>query len=118
MLPASLLAFYLYHSDQMLICTHAQMTDGREVAIVASVTIPSRTRTTTPRWQQVRSTLAQWAAQGAQKASAARHRHRRPALVLSGLGCIDASAYQGPLWLGLLITGISLWVFEALGDDE
>lgn len=112
MLPASLLAFYLYHSDQMLICTHAQVTDGREVAIVASVTIPNRTRTTTPRWQQARSTLAQWAAQGAGAVNAARHRHRSPALTATGLAIADAAFYQHGWFAGLLATGVSFLLFD------
>lgn len=59
------------------------------------------------------------AAKGAQVASAARRRYRRPALTIGGLACFDAAAYQGPLWLGLAVTGLSCWVYEALtGGDE
>lgn len=87
---------------------------------MAATTLPTSTpRTVPPRLRQVGSTLAKWAAKGAQMASAARHRLRRPALVIGGLGFMDAAAYQGPLWLGLLVTGVSLWVFEGIsGGDE
>jgi hypothetical protein len=53
-------------------------------------------------------------------ASAARHRLRRPALVIGGLGCMDASAWHTfGIGAGLLVLGASLWAFEYLsGDDE
>jgi hypothetical protein len=51
-------------------------------------------------------------------ASEARHRYRRPSLVISGFGCIDAAAYQLGLGWGLLITGLSFLAFEAIGNDE
>jgi len=84
-----------------------------------AATIPSpHTGVTTPLWRRVRTALASAVSQGATMASAARHRLRRPALVIGGLGCMDAAAYQGPLWLGLVVTGASLWVLEWLTGDE
>ena len=65
-----------------------------------------------------RRALATAAAQGAKAASAARHRYRRPALVVSSFGCIAAAAYQVNLGVGLLVTGLFLFVFEMLGGDD
>jgi hypothetical protein len=62
--------------------------------------------------------LASAAAKGTRMASAARARYRRPALVISGFGCIDAAFYQLGLFAGLLVTGLSLFAFEYLGSDE
>lgn len=72
-----------------------------------------------PRWRRARNTLAKWAAQGMELASAARHRHRRPALVISSFGCLDAAAWHTfGLGAGLLVLGGLLLVFEAIGGDE
>lgn len=86
---------------------------------MASATIPAHTRPANPPWRRVRNALTVWAGKGAKMASAARHRFRRPALVVGGLGCFDAAAYQGPLWVGLVVTGFSLWALDyLLGSDE
>lgn len=72
-----------------------------------------------PRWRRVRTTLAKWAAQGGTMASAARHRHRRPALVISSFTSLDVSAWHTfGVGAGLLVLGGLLLVFEAIGGDE
>jgi hypothetical protein len=83
---------------------------------------PSPTRTT-PRthraWRTARSDLAKAAASIARTASEARHRYRRPSLVISSFGCLDAAAWTTfGLGAGLLALGVSLFVFEMIGDDE
>lgn len=85
----------------------------------SSTIAPPRTAPRTHRrWQDARTALAQVAARTAKMASEARHRYRRPSLVISGFGCIDAAAYQLGLGWGLLITGLSFLAFEAIGNDE
>lgn len=86
---------------------------------MAATTLPTSTpRTVPPRLRKVGSVLAKWAAKGAVVASAARHRLRRPALVISGFGCIDAAFFQLGWFAGLLVTGLSFLAFEAIGGDE
>lgn len=87
---------------------------------MAATTIPPHATATTPPWRRVRTTLATARAKVTSTASAARHRLRRPALVVGGLGCMDASAWHTfGLGAGLLVLGASLWVFEYLtGDDD
>jgi hypothetical protein len=66
-----------------------------------------------------RAALAEWARQGATVASAARHRYRRPALVIGSFGCIDAAAWHSlGMGAGLLVLGALGLVFEAIGGDE
>lgn len=86
---------------------------------MAAATVPAHAPAITPPWRRARAALATATAKGTQVASAARRRYRRPALVIGGFGCIDAAAYQGPLWLGLIATGLSLWAIDAVvGGDE
>lgn len=88
---------------------------------MASTTAPPRTRNATPPWRnRVRNALTTAAAQGAKMASAARHRYRRPALVISAFGCLDAAAWSTfGLGAGLAVLGGLLLAFEwATGGDE
>lgn len=88
---------------------------------MASVLTPGHAPSTTPRtWQKAWHALREGARKGADTASAARHRLRRPALVVAGLTCFTASAWHTfGIGAGLLTLGISCWVFEAhTGDDE
>lgn len=39
-------------------------------------------------------------------------------LTVAGIGLIDAGAFQGPTWLGLVVTGLSLLGIEHLIADE
>jgi hypothetical protein len=39
-------------------------------------------------------------------------------LSVAGTGLLDAAAFQGPLWLGLAVTGASLWLVEHLISDD
>ena len=39
-------------------------------------------------------------------------------LTVAGLGLVDAGAFQGPTWLGLVVTGLSLFGLEFLIADE
>lgn len=64
-----------------------------------------------------RRTVSSAAKRATTVATAARSRYRRPALVVASFGCIDAAAYQVALGVGLLVTGLSLFVFEMLGGD-
>jgi hypothetical protein len=67
----------------------------------------------------VRDSLAKVGRQAVEMAGAARHRLRRPALVITGLGCMDASAWHTfGLGAGLLALGASCWIFELLAEDE
>lgn len=88
--------------------------------IVASVTAPAHTRNATPLWQRARKALTGVGRQGAKMASAARHRYRRPALVISAFGCLDAAAWTTfGLGAGLAVLGGLLIVFEwVTGGDE
>jgi hypothetical protein len=52
------------------------------------------------------------------RATAAKTRFRRPALTIGALGCVDAAFFQHGWFAGLLCTGISLFVFEAMGGDD
>lgn len=87
---------------------------------MAATTIPAHAPAITPPWRKARTVLTTVTRQGAKMASAARHRLRRPALVIGGLGCMDASAWHTfGIGAGLLALGASLWVFEAIsGGDE
>ena len=72
-----------------------------------------------PPWRRTRTALRAAVTGSAQMAGAARHRLRRPALVISGLGCMDASAWHTfGLGAGLLALGASFWVFELLSEDD
>jgi hypothetical protein len=85
---------------------------------MTATTLNARTQATSGRLARLRVALAESARQGATMVSAARHRYRRPALTISGFACMDASAFQGGLWLGLLTTGISALVYEWLGGED
>lgn len=87
---------------------------------MAATTIPAHANAITPPWRRVRNVLTTVTRQGVKVARTARHRLRRPALVISGFGCMDASAWHTfGLGAGLLALGLSLWAFEWLsGDDE
>lgn len=77
-----------------------------------------RARMTPGQPTRARTALASWRRQGTQMVSAARHRLRRPALTISGLGCVDTAAFHTSTGLGWLVTGISVLVLEMLGGDE
>lgn len=79
----------------------------------------TRTRPPWRSWARVRRALASRVRQGATVVSAARHRYRRPALTISGFGCIDAAAWTTfGLGAGLLTLGALLLVLEWLGGDN
>jgi hypothetical protein len=70
-------------------------------------------------WHSARTALAQAYASTVKMASEARHRYRRPSLIISSFGCADAAAWTTfGLGAGLLALGVSLFVFEMIGDDE
>ena len=86
---------------------------------MASAAIPAHTPAISPPWRRVRDALATVAAKGAQVASAARRRYRRPALTIGGLGAIDASAWHTfGIGAGLAVLGGFLLIWEFLGGDE
>lgn len=85
---------------------------------MAATAIPAHTPATPP-WRRVRNALTTAAAQGAKMASAARHRYRRPALVIGAFGCLDAAAWTTfGLGAGLAVLGGLALALEALGGDE
>jgi hypothetical protein len=43
---------------------------------------------------------------------------RTAALTTAGLGCIDAAAWHWTTWAGLVTTGVSLLILEALGGGK
>lgn len=70
-------------------------------------------------WTSARTAAAQAYAGAVKMASEARHRYRRPSLVISSFGCIDAAAWTTfGLGAGLLAIGLSLFTLEMLGGDE
>lgn len=84
-----------------------------------STTLPAARRHPHSVRARARKAIAESARQAKRAASEARRRYRRPSLVISSLGCIDASAWTTfGLGAGLLALGISLFVFEMLGSDE
>ncbi len=87
---------------------------------MATTTLPARDTTALQqRWRSARTALARATATAVRVASEARHRYRRPSLVISSFGCIDAAAWTTfGLGAGLLALGASLFVFEMLGGDE
>jgi hypothetical protein len=86
---------------------------------MAAVTAPARATAITPPWRaRARAALATATARGAEMASAARLRFRRPALTIAALGCADASAWHTfGLGAGLLALAGSLALWEWLGSD-
>jgi len=86
---------------------------------MAAATVPAHAPAITPPWRRARAALATATAKGTQMASAARRRFRRPALTISGLGCIDAAAWHTfGIGAGLAVLGGFLLVWEFLGGDE
>lgn len=87
---------------------------------MASTTIPARTgHATPPTWRKARAALVSWASQGARVASAARRRYRRPALVISGLACADASAWHTfGIGAGLAVLAGCFFLLEFLGGED
>lgn len=79
---------------------------------MAATTIPPRTHATPP-WQRVRNALTTTITQGAQMASAARHRNWSPALTISGLASIDGGIWQhfgaGTGWIAI---GVSALLYD------
>ena len=71
------------------------------------------------RWDRTRAALAEAARQGTAMASAARHRYRRPALVIGSFACGVASAWTtfglGAGLLAMFAAGLTL---EFLGGDD
>lgn len=87
--------------------------------IAATTTTPTRTQPANPPWRRARKAFGTAVTRSTTMASAARHRLRRPALVIGGLGCTDASAWHTfGLGAGLLALGISLWIFELIAEDD
>ena len=87
---------------------------------MATTTLPTRNTTRTQaRWSSARTALAQAYANTVRMASEARHRYRRPSLVISSFGCIDAAAWTtfglGAGLLAMFAAGLTL---EFLGGDE
>lgn len=81
-----------------------------------STAAPTRTHR---RWTSARTTAANSYAATVKMASEARHRYRRPSLVIGSFGCVDASAWVTfGLGAGLLAIGVSLFALEMLGGDE
>ena len=71
------------------------------------------------RRRSARAALALAYAKTVRTAGEARHRYRRPSLVVGSFGCLDAAAWTTfGLGAGLLALGVSLFVFEMLGGDE
>lgn len=88
---------------------------------MATTILPASTPRTDspPRHKRMGAALANVGRQGATMASAARHRLRRPALTIAGFGSIDAAFFHLGWFWGLLVTGISVLVFDdALDDDQ
>ncbi len=81
---------------------------------------PTRNATQTrDKWRGARAALAQAYAKTVRTAGEARHRYRRPSLVVSSFGCIDAAAWTTfGLGAGLLTLGLLFLAFEAIGSDE
>lgn len=85
--------------------------------ITAAPPTDTRTRTRN-RWRnRARAALDAGVRQGALMAGAVRHRDWSPALTIGGFACVDTSAFQlaaahiSP-GIGLLITGISAWLYD------
>jgi hypothetical protein len=71
------------------------------------------------RWDRVRASLAAVGSRGTQMASAARHRYRRPALVISSFTCLDIAAWHTyGTGAGWAVLGALVLVFEMLGGEE
>ncbi len=86
---------------------------------MTTTTADVRAASTRRRWTAARTTLAKVCRQGATMVSAARHRYRRPALTISGFGCVTAAAWTTfGLGAGLLVLGLLTLVFEWLGGEE
>lgn len=89
------------------------------MASITATAPTTRTAAVRRRLAAVRTALASSIRQGATMVSAARHRYRRPALTISGFGCIDAAAWTTfGLGAGLLVLGVLALVFEWLGGDQ
>jgi hypothetical protein len=89
---------------------------------MATITADTPTDARTPRqWRtgRMRARLAAVGSRGTQMASAARHRYRRPALVISSFSCGVASAWHTfGLGAGLLAMGAAGLVLEFLGGTD
>lgn len=86
---------------------------------MAATTIPAHANAITPPWRRVRNVLTTVTRPGVKVASAARHRLRRPALVISGFGCLDAATWHTfGIGAGLAVLGGLLLVWEFLGSDD
>jgi hypothetical protein len=87
---------------------------------MSSITVGAHSRPTPNRWNQTRKTLASWRTAAARSAaSIAGHVSslRQVTLTVTGLGLVDAAAYQTTTGVGLLVTGASLLVLEWLTSD-
>lgn len=86
---------------------------------ITTATPPRTAPRTHRRWRTARSDLAQAYASIAKTASEARHRYRRPSLVISSFGSIDAGIWHTfGMGVGLIALGLLGLVFEAIGDDK
>lgn len=84
---------------------------------MSSITVGAHSRPAGNRWTGGRRTLTAWRRRAAEAGTAvAAHasRMRQPALTVTGLGLVDASAFQVGIGLGLLVTGASALVLEWL----
>lgn len=86
---------------------------------VGTLTPPRNTTRTRERWRSARTAAAQAYAKTVRTASEARHRYRRPSLVISSFGCIDAGIWHTfGMGVGLIALGLLGLAFEAIGSDE
>jgi hypothetical protein len=87
---------------------------------LSSITVGAHSRPAPNRWNQACKALASWRTAAARTASAAAGRvatMRQAALTVTGLGLVDAAAYQVTTGVGLLATGASVLVLEWLTND-
>jgi len=88
---------------------------------MSTASIGAHSRPDESRWSAARKTLAAVGSRAANAAAGTRARLwslRQAALGVAGLACIDGSAYQVNLGIGLLVTGGSLLLLGWLGEDE
>lgn len=88
------------------------------MATITATHLDAPTHTRTWRRGRVRAALATGRRKGKLMASAARHRYRRPALVIGSFGCGVASAWHTfGLGAGLLALSAAGLVLEMLGGE-
>lgn len=88
---------------------------------MSAVSVGTHSRPTRPRVAAARKALtaARKRAAGAAAATQARMWSLRQAVLgVAGCAFVDGSAYQVNLGMGLLTTGVSLWLLGWLSEDE